>query len=71
MKQNATTRRVWAYVTQHEHASIREVTAGCGLSSTAQAAYHLLKLERCGYIAQQIGKARARRVLVPLWEGER
>ncbi len=58
--------QVWAYVTLHPSASLREIATGCEISLT-QARYYLLILRARGYITYVDGASRARRVLVPLY----
>ena len=60
------TRRVWAYVSAHPQASIREIQDQVGLSSSSVTAYHLRKLEQLDYIKTARGLSRARVVIVPL-----
>ena len=58
------TRQVWADLTAHPSASIREICARTGLSHEAvQLAIHVL--DTVGYIERDPREARARRVIVP------
>ena len=56
--------KVLAYLTQHPTASIREI--GKALCYGSGKVQHLLKrLAELGYIEQEPGKSRARRVIIP------
>ena len=53
-----------AHIAEHGYApSIREIAAGCGMSSTGQAHYHVARLREIGAITLDPGKARTIRLL--------
>jgi DNA-binding MarR family transcriptional regulator len=64
---NATTRRVWAYLSQPEHTqdTIREIAAALNLG-TATVSKRVRWLHTQGYIESERYSHRARRVVVPL-----
>jgi repressor LexA len=52
------------HIAEHGYApSIREIAAGCGMSSTGQAHYHVARLREIGAITLEPGKARTIRLL--------
>lgn len=61
------TRRVWAYVTRHPLATVREIGQAVPCSYS-QASAAIRRLRRLGYVTSTHGKVRARQVIVGLWE---
>ena len=49
--------------------TIRDIAAGCGISSTSVVAYNLKKLEQAGYIRRHSDISRGIKFLTPRQEG--
>jgi len=51
--------RILSYIRAHPHCSYREIVAGCGVSSTSVARYHVQRLVAAGLVNYTPGIARS------------
>lgn len=63
--------QILAYIRAHPHCSYREIVAGCGLSSTSVAKYHVRQLVAAGLVTWTPTIARSLRCSDPLRDAAR